>query len=101
MKAIFKYGKVDNRIVTLCAVVENYSDGSTVAWLGVSFQNPKDEYNRELGNIIAKGKALKDKTCLGFLECTNKRFLDIHRIMENELERILYHPELYIKGYKP
>lgn len=71
--------------------------------LGVAVQNPKDEVvNTELGKVIAEGKALKDKSCIGKLYSTDKGFINnlvVNALLDQEMDFFKQNPGKYIKGY--
>ena len=117
-KVVFKLGKFTDfrgeiREVIFCAVSQDlignyvyvsgaYSEISKVLRIGVSIRNSEDEFDEELGKIIALGKAKKDKTCVGKLYSTNKGMINtlmIDGLLEQELNYFQNNPGKYIKGY--
>ena len=117
-KVVFKLGKFTDfrgeiREVIFCAVSQDligkyvyvsgaYSEIPKVVRIGVSIRNSEDEFDEELGKIIALGKAKKDKTCVGKLYSTNKGMINtlmIDGLLEQELNYFQNNPGKYIKGY--
>ena len=73
--------------------------------IGVAVQSPKDlgkDPNPELSKIIAEGKALKEKSCIGKLYSTEKGFINgtvVQVLLDQELAFFKQNPGKYIKGY--
>lgn len=72
--------------------------------LGISVQNPRDVVvNTELSKVIAKGKALKDKSCIGSIKVEwndgmiNNRV--VNALLEQESEYFKMNPGKYLAGY--
>jgi len=72
--------------------------------IGVSIQNPEDEYNERVGELQAEGRALKPRrpeqirelyvTKYGML---NERLVEA--ILQNVAEAVALNPESFIPGY--
>ena len=121
MKKVFKVGKfVDfagiEREVIFAAISQELSQGEFFNWstaeggdlvkeirIGVSVQSFKDPIVKtELGKIIAEGKALKEKSCVGKLFSTQKGFINstvVEALLNQELNFFKQNPGKYIKGY--
>ena len=124
MKKVFKLGSfIDfaglERQVTFAAVSQELKEcvGATFNeeimqnfnWLvkevrlGVAVQSPKDLVpNVELSKIIAEGKAIKEKSCIGKLYSTEKGFINgtvVQALLDQELAFFKQNPGKYIKGY--
>jgi len=72
--------------------------------IGIAVQNPRDflHENIELSEIIALGKAKKDKSCYAKLFVTNKGLINykvVEALLEQEVEFFKQNPGKYIKGY--
>ena len=95
------------RQFVLCAVSTDNEDlcyGDKSVFLGLAVQSPIDpEKNEELAKVIAKGKALSAKRCLGVLSTfgnkglINSRVIDA--LLQQEAEYFKGNPGKYIKGY--
>ncbi len=59
-KVYFIHGNSQPHRFTIAAVLRSGKSDFTGWSLGLSICNPKDNYNRKLGNIIAKGRARKN-----------------------------------------
>jgi len=124
MKKVFKLGSFidfagQERQVTFAAVSQELKEcvGATFNeeimqnfnWLvkevrlGVAVQSPKDLVpNVELSKIIAEGKAIKEKSCIGKLYSTEKGFINgtvVQALLDQELAFFKQNPGKYIKGY--
>lgn len=69
---------------------------------GVSFCNPQDTYNKELGQKIAEGKAKCDRTRIGEIHLTSGMFITwdyIEMCLKRLGECIAKSPEKYSKRY--
>lgn len=71
--------------------------------LGIAVQSPKDLVaNVELGKVIAEGKALKNKSCIGKIYSTEKGFINtrvVEALLDQEMDFFKQNPGKYIKGY--
>ena len=71
--------------------------------LGVSILHENDEFDEELGNKIAIGKANKKTTCVGNV-LINEKYIGrrnvIDLLLDNLIERVQSTPEEFIKGYE-
>ena len=92
------------RQVVFCAIINFGSDKylSKEIRIGFSVQSPEDKPNETLGKVIAKGKALKNKSVWGIIYTTNSGLINsviIQKLLEEELSHFQNNPGRYIKGY--
>ena len=73
---VIDVGKKRPYVLTECRIVEGYPL-SIIKSVGISICCPKDQYNRKLGNIIARGRAIKALAEKKSINPLNEKLADI------------------------
>lgn len=103
MKTEFVYGefkdfKGETHKVVVCGITYVDIDVKYL-FIGAAIQNPKDEYNKALGEKIAYSKAEKEETWLSSSHLGLFNSNTVPYILKDYLGYICNNPSKFIKGY--
>ena len=87
----------------VCAVLTEYTVGETLIRnlnFGVSFCNPVDKHNNELGKKIAYGKSISNRNTNVLLGRAGLLNIEtVKYILDNEVNHVKQYPEQYSVSY--